>query len=818
MNYASHLVEDSSTGDVLIYMPNGRQDQFTFNETDYDRPYKIITSLTKVDTDHFELRFPDDKVYTYQIPTDSGLTYPVMTELRNAYGQALTFTYDSSAQLTTITDAVGNVTSLTYTDGQVTRVDDPFGRYAEFRYDADGDLIRIVDMGGYWSEMTYDTDSYIASLTNERGTTGFYIEPRSDTTTTSTFPEPGEAMQEHYRITVTHPDGNKSQYFYSGMTGTSWYVSPRDYVEYENTYVNNNAEDVPKTVYTYATTTIGDREEIASIVTPEGKITSYTYDYDTGHILSVTDTMGSTASYTYNDIGRVTSVTPEVGAVTNYVYDTDNNFDLTEIQKVGLGSVIIGYNAYHQPTSYEDMSGNTTQITYNANGQMENRTITVNGEQIDTSYTYYGSDESSPNYLKEILQNSEIIAQFTYDAVGRLSQFTDADGYALIYTYDNLNQITQIDYPDAKSIVNVYSGCCPFLMDSTTDRNGGTTSYTYDANRRLIGIVDPDNKQTRFEYDANGNQIQLIDANNQTTRFEYDLDNRLVRKIFADGQAVAYQYNTNGLPSKRVDARGITAQYSYDGNHRWIGVDYSDNTPSVSYLYDDYGRITQMTDGLGTTSYTYDTNSNVLSVDGPWLDDTLTYQYDELNRRTHITPLIGRATVYSYDALGRLTQVQSGTDDFGYTFKSAASHLVDQLTRPSGSYTNYSYNANKQLTTIDNKNSSDVTITSNTFTYNDLDMIGSETLTANDLMAGFEQGLTTYNYNSVNQLLAIDNPSQTFDYDYDGNMINGYTPDGYQYAATYDGENRLISIEYTDSGSVVHKVEFGYHVLNPALF
>jgi RHS repeat-associated protein len=41
-------------------------------------------------------------------------------------------------------------------------------------------------------------------------------------------------------------------------------------------------------------------------------------------------------------------------------------------------------------------------------------------------------------------------------------------------------------------------------------------------------------------------------------------------------------------------------------------------------------------------------------------------------------------------------------------------------------------------------------------------------------------------------------------------MINGYTPDGYQYAATYDGENRLISIDYTDSGSVVHNVQSRY--------
>jgi RHS repeat-associated protein len=55
------------------------------------------------------------------------------------------------------------------------------------------------------------------------------------------------------------------------------------------------------------------------------------------------------------------------------------------------------------------------------------------------------------------------------------------------------------------------------------------------------------------------------------------------------------------------------------------------------------------------------------------------------------------------------------------------------------------------------------------------------------------------------------NPNRTeYDYDYDGNMTNGFTPDGYLYTAEYDAENRMKSIEYTDISSDVHRYEFVY--------
>ena len=59
-------------------------------------------------------------------------------------------------------------------------------------------------------------------------------------------------------------------------------------------------------------------------------------------------------------------------------------------------------------------------------------------------------------------------------------------------------------------------------------------------------------------------------------------------------------------------------------------------------------------------------------------------------------------------------------------------------------------------------------------------------------------------------MLSATDPEQTFEYDENGSMTKGYTPEGYIFTAAYDGEDRLSTTQYTDSGGVVHKTECFY--------
>ncbi|MCI5194102.1 MAG: hypothetical protein D3915_13415, partial [Candidatus Electrothrix sp. AU1_5] len=785
-NYGSFLTVDSSHS-VLIFMPDGRRDLYVPDGAGgYTRPYKGYNTLTKIAENHFELRFPDDTVYVYNIPAGTNSLQPYLVEIRDAYDQKISLQYNSDVQLTTITDAQGKNTVLTYNaEGRVTQVADPFGRTALFEYDDNCNpdrctLTKITDMGGYWSTLSYNEDVYLTEIGSDLGAWQFYIEPTSASGAFSPIPPaPGGQMWENYRITVTNPLKGKEEYYYNGYSNYSysWHVKPHDYIPWQSREINNYALGVPKTRY-YFTGTVGERGEISSIRYPEGNTITYTYDPSTGERTNVSDSAGNTIQYTYNDMGRVTSITDAKGTKTDFTYST-NNVDLIQVSN-GLGTVNMTYNGQHDLLSITDRLNTTTAFTYNDKGQ---RTSMTEAKGVLDRVTDYNYDPTTAR-LKQIAQGSNVLSSYTYDPVGRVKTSTDATGLTLSYAYNDLNYLTRTTYPDNKFSEKIYSSCCPGMVTSETDRAGKTTSYIYDALKRRVKTTHPDGAVTRAEYDANGNLITLLDSNSNATRFSYDLNDRLIKKTYADGKSEELVYNNLGQLEQQLNGRGIAVTYAYDSNYNLLSVAYSDDTPGVTYQYDAYNRLIEQQDGIGLTTYSYDANSRVLTIDGPWDNDTLTYQYDVLGRRTGVTPQSGTALSYSYDTLNRLTQIESNSRSYTYAYN-GINPLVQSLTRPNGSSTAYLYDSLNRLTSIANKTSANAILTQHVFTYNDQDLRGSEDITRSATAASPTAQLFTYQYNALNQLLEKADPAKAFVYDADGNMTQGYTPDGYSMTAVY---------------------------------
>jgi YD repeat-containing protein len=91
-----------------------------------------------------------------------------------------------------------------------------------------------------------------------------------------------------------------------------------------------------------------------------------------------------------------------------------------------------------------------------------------------------------------------------------------------------------------------------------------------------------------------------------------------------------------------------------------------------------------------------------------------------------------------------------------YTY-TGVNPLVQSLTRPNGSTTTYQYNGLNQLTEILNKTSTDDILNQHVFTYNTLDLRGSETISGSALpaMPSLPEETRDYAYNAVNQLLSV---------------------------------------------------------------
>ena len=158
----------------------------------------------------------------------------------------------------------------------------------------------------------------------------------------------------------------------------------------------------------------------------------------------------------------------------------------------------------------------------------------------------------------------------------------------------------------------------------------------------------------------------------------------------------------------------------------------------MTNTYDDYNRLSSRTDDTGMTTYRYlDTNGRLTSRDGPQSNDAITYQYDELAGSRHCCPRQGQALSYVYDTLGRLKDIQAGTNTFTYAY-SGASQLIQSLTRPNGSYTEYQYNDPlKKQTSLINKKSTGEVINQFDYTYNDRILIATETVTNGQIIDNF---------------------------------------------------------------------------------
>jgi YD repeat-containing protein len=200
---------------------------------------------------------------------------------------------------------------------------------------------------------------------------------------------------------------------------------------------------------------------------------------------------------------------------------------------------------------------------------------------------------------------------------------TDSSGFTQTYEYSDLDHIRRIGYPDGGSVEYVHSGCCPWLVDSVTDRGGQTTRYAYDAFRNLTAVTDPEGGVMRFAYDKNLNLIRLTDPEGNATAFEYDLNNQVTKKIYADGTFERYAYDPRGLISKVTNARGGSVDYFFDLGRNLYDVHHNSVEPSASYAYDVYDRLIRIDDATGRTAIGYQElpRKFVVTVDGPLQND-----------------------------------------------------------------------------------------------------------------------------------------------------------------------------------------------------
>jgi YD repeat-containing protein len=578
-----------------------------------------------------------------------------------------------------------------------------------------------------------------------------------------------------------------------------------------------------------------------------------TAGYTSGLLTTLTQSNGEQMTLAYNAQGRISQVSDAFGRITTYSYDASSEhlLSVTTPQGTTQYTYVTGQGPAeeHALASIAFADGMHQFFSYDNQGRLAGQSRDGGAEPITYAYgqgatltATDASDASTTILYNEFSQPGEVIdplgraSQFQYDANQMLSRFTSSDGSFYTYGYDSRgNLIRQVD--PLCNVTNLSFNNSLNRLTGSTDPKGNTTNYSYDGSGNLLAITYANGSQEQFSYDPLGNLVESINRRNDAILYHRNAAGQLTRKDFADGTHIDYIYDAHGnlvsasdstgttalqydsadrlmqitYPSGRflhftydaggrrtqsIDQSGFTVNYQYDAVGRLAGLTDGNGAMIVTYTYDSVGRLSRKDMGNGTfTTYDYDLAGQLLQLVNHAPDGTVNSRfdntYDQLGRRTTETTLDGEWT-YSYDAIGELTHAvfvsnnpaSIPNQDLQYVYDAAGNRVSTTINGVTTAYTTNNLNQYTSVGSID-------------YTYDADGNLITQTNGA-DLT-------TTYTYNDENRLTSVSGPgqSQSFSYDAFGNL-NSTTDNGQRtnYLIDPSGLGDIVG-EYDGSGNLI---------------
>jgi RHS repeat-associated protein len=385
----------------------------------------------------------------------------------------------------------------------------------------------------------------------------------------------------------------------------------------------------------------------------------------------------------------------------------------------------------------------------------------------------------------------------------------NSEGRLLTVDYDSLDRPLRVTYPDGTYKETVYNR---LDAEKHRDRLGRWAETFHDALRRVVATRDPAGRTTTQQWCTCGSLEKVIDGNNNATAWARDAQGRITNESRNGITTRLFNYeSTTSRLHQTTDAKGQFTTYQYALDDSLQQISYSNTptpNPNVSLAYESsYRRLSSMQDGTGTTTYAYYPVTQppsigagrLSSIDGPLSADTLTYGYDELGRLVSAA-MNGVSVSYSYDNLGRLTSESGPLGPFGYSYVGATGR-ISQLAYPNGQVSQYTYvsaPADPRLQEIKHLTAGAVNLSQFDYTYDVAGRIRAWTQqTAADPANVYE-----FDYDAADQLsaatLKTTDPTPTilkrygYAYDSAGNRTSEQVDNGVL-SSSYDGRNELTS-------------------------
>lgn len=680
-----------------------------------------------------------------------------------------------------------------------TAIIDPYGLRTSLAYNLNGRLATIQEPGGRWLQLTYVTVPWA----NRWGVQDVVIDhvQASD----------GRVVKYNYALSIYSPGTApytqlanvvypSDPAFPTPPTAYYTYQAPNipDSLGYYNGYPLLYSCDDPmyggpmkKISYTFAAAALGqiasenyfdgaNTGAAVSTLTVNAPTTrtetrgdgpSRTLNYDSGKLINFTDFKGHISSITYDGNGYVSALTNARGKVT------------TTLREPIIGAISV--------LTHPDPEQSNQRFAYK---QVDGAPyfLEIRGDERNfNSNTYFDRDPVTNRVMK--------IWYPDYDPNNPDASPSES------FTYNQFGQV-----------------------ETHTLTSSGVKNFRYDA-RGLLYLSwppatpsnpNPEQHPTRYFYYTSGPQMDRLwhvdDPFGNATWFEYNVRGQVTKVTHQDGSYIQNGYNADG-----------TLAWTADENHPNASWNANERT---RYTYDEYKRVLSVTNPMNETttiSYALDwvnpllhTTGSVKYVLSP-LGKNVVFDYDENFRKKDQVAALGTVdeawTLFDYDEVGNLTSVQDprgNVTTFGYDERNRRTRATNpypfndqitrweydtrsnliKVTRPDLSYRRIEYDPMSRVI--------DTYGFANEHTHYERDLAGNIEELVDPKPATYY-----FDYDKMNRKIGATYPldatgtprTESWHYDWAGNLDQYTNPAGQIKSLTYDSRNRPYD-SWWDSG------------------
>ncbi len=590
-----------------------------------------------------------------------------LTAAADPLGRRTTWEYDSQNNVISTTDAVGATTRwtydgnslpltktlpgggqyrYTYTSGRLAEVVDPTGVITRLGYDADGRVAFFEDGLGHRTRHTFDPVGNLIEVIDPRGgSTKFGYDHRNRRTRLVT---PGGAVWTYaYDAdgnleTVTDALGHETSYAYDGegrletIEDASGRTTDFGYDPAGRLAAITNGEGETIAV------TFNAAGEETSAIDPVGGVSTLDRDgrglpavlrCPAGGVLTINrdplgrrtglkDALGLESTWHLDALGRVTDAIDPGGLTASTKFDTDGN--PTALINPLLAQTDLLHDAVGRLTGIRSPEGRETSVRFDAGGRESERTQ-PSGERTSMQRDELGRVVARTDSLGTVafewdsegrisaVSEAGRVLRYGYDGVGRMTDFTDADGNHIAYGYDEAGRLLRLTYPDGNIVAYDYDRAG--RLTTVTDWAGRVTTYTYDREGRMTTLLRSNGLRQELTYDAAGHVLGIADGRPDggtpvfSGTYAYDLDGKLTRADEAPAVEVTSSplLQTVDRDNRLLSHNGAPAGVDVDGNLRSV----TSGATLTEFAYDARRRLTQ----AGAIRYSYDAENRRTAVE-----------------------------------------------------------------------------------------------------------------------------------------------------------------------------------------------------------